>query len=167
MSKFQKLRNNMESLGLDWKLLLAQIVNFAILFVILKKVLYKPLIKAIDDRNKKINDALKNSQEIENKLKKIADTEANLISKAKENAKKEKDELMAAASLEREKMIEDAKESAKREVEKGLESLESAKKDAVNKISDEYVDKIAEKLLKRFSESTKQNKYPILKSLLK
>ena len=37
----------MEALGLDWKLLVAQMVNFGLLFFVLKKVLYKPLIKAI------------------------------------------------------------------------------------------------------------------------
>lgn len=157
----------MEGLGLDWKIFLAQIVNFGLLLFVLKKLLYGPLVKAIDERNKKIDSALKNSEEIENKLKKIEDQEADLLKKAKDRAKKEKDDLIAIATAEKEKIIEEAKLTAKHEVERGLSDLETAKKDVVNKISDEYVDKIAQNLIEHFSKSTKKGKYPLLKSLLK
>jgi len=157
----------MESLGLDWKVFLAQIVNFGILLFVLKKVLYKPLMKLLDERNKAVNQAVTNSQTIENKLKKIEEEEQKLLDRAKQRAKKEREELMEIANEEKEKIINEAKLSAKREVEKGLESLESAKKEAVSQISDEYMEKVADKLFQRFNKSAKKEKYPLLRSLLK
>lgn len=157
----------MESLGLDWKLLLAQMVNFGLLFFVLKKVLFKPLIKVIDDRNKKISGAVKNSQQIEEKLKDIEEEKTKLLEKAKAEAKKEKEELVKVAQVEKEKIIEDAKLSAKREVDKGLSSIEQAKKDAVKDISDAYLKKLESNLLERFSENSKKNNFPLIKSLLK
>jgi len=157
----------MESLGLDWKLLVAQIANFAILFFVLKKVLYKPLMKAIDERNKKIENAVKNSQEIENKLNKMEEQRIVLLEKAKDEAKNEKEELLEIALTEKEKIIEEAKLSAKREVEKGIVSIELAKKEAVKNISDDYLQKLTDKLYIRFSSDSKKNNYPLIKKLLK
>ncbi len=45
-------------LGIEWKLLLAQIVNFVILFLVLKKFLYKPLLNFMNNRRQKIADGL-------------------------------------------------------------------------------------------------------------
>jgi F-type H+-transporting ATPase subunit b len=157
----------MESLGLDWKLLIAQMVNFGLLFFVLKKVLYKPLMKAIDERNKKIESAVKNSQEIALKLNKIEEQKKDLLDKAKTEARMEKEGLMEVALSEKEKIIEEAKLSAKREIEKGLLGIESAKKEAINSITDEYLQKVTEKLYDRFSSNTKKDNYPLMKSLLK
>jgi|CXWL01.1.fsa_nt_gi F-type H+-transporting ATPase subunit b len=157
----------MESLGLDWKLLIAQVINFGLLFFVLKKVLYKPLIKSIDDRNKKISDALKNSQEIEKKLTKIEEERIELLGRAKSEAKKEKDDLIGLAISEKEMIISEAKLLAKREVEKGLQSIEMAKKEAVKNISNDYLESLTKKIYERFSDKAKKDNFPVLKSLLK
>ncbi len=157
----------MEKLGLDWKVLLAQLVNFGILMIILKRFLYKPLVKAIDERNKKISGALDDSKRIEEKLETIEKKEAELLSLAREKAKQEREEILEIANKEREKLIEDAKVSANREVERGLEKIETAQKEAVKVLSDKYMDEMVTELYKRFSEKTKKNKYPMLKSILK
>ena len=41
-------------LGIDWRLLIAQLVNFVILFTALTFLLYKPLIAALDKRRAKV-----------------------------------------------------------------------------------------------------------------
>jgi len=55
----------MEALGLDIRLLVAQLINFGLLIFLLNKFLYKPLIKMLDDRKKKIAEAAENSIKIE------------------------------------------------------------------------------------------------------
>lgn len=156
----------MEALGLDIKLLVAQIVNFAILFFVLKKVLYKPLIKAIDDRNKKIADSLINSQKIEEKLVKITQKEEELLAKARDKAKAERAELLSIAEAEKSEIINEAKLAAKREIEKGLESIKSAENDAIAAISDKYLHELADKLQKKMS-SDKISKSSLLSKILK
>lgn len=157
----------MESLGLDWKVLLAQLVNFVLLLVIVKKFLYGPLVKVIDERNKKISTALDDSKKIEEKLQTIESKEKELLGLAKEKAKKEREEMLEIAAKERQKIIDDAKTQAGREYEKGLEKLQAAQKEAVKVLSDKYMDEVVTELYKRFSERTKRNKFPMLKSILK
>ncbi len=50
------------SLGIDWHILVAQMINFAILFAVLLKFVYKPVIKLLDDRRAGVLVALKNEE---------------------------------------------------------------------------------------------------------
>ena len=56
-------------LGIDWRLLIAQLVNFVILFTALTFLLYKPLIAALDKRRAKIAESLANAEKIGDELK--------------------------------------------------------------------------------------------------
>jgi F-type H+-transporting ATPase subunit b len=56
------------ALGIDFKLLIAQIINFVILIAILIKILYKPVLKTLEDRKKRIEESLKKAEEIDRKV---------------------------------------------------------------------------------------------------
>ncbi len=56
-------------LGIDWRLLIAQLVNFVILFTALTFLLYKPLIAALDKRRAKVIESLVNAEKIGEELK--------------------------------------------------------------------------------------------------
>jgi len=79
-----------------WYQLLFQIVNFGILIFLLNRFLYRPILKIVEDRNKKIEDSLKAAEatlkekEKINELKKLAAAEAG--------ARKEKRGLWADPS---------------------------------------------------------------------
>lgn len=86
----------MEALGIDLKLLIAQIINFALLFFLLSRFLYKPVSKMLDDRSAKIAHGIKSSEESVEKLEK-AEAEAEKI---REKAYKEADVVMEQAKKE-------------------------------------------------------------------
>jgi len=121
------------NLGINWKILAAQIINFAILLFILRKFLYKPLLKVLNSRREEIAKAHANAKEIEEKLK-AADAikedildgartqSVELIKKAEANALQAAEKITADAradiarlnaeertkmSREREKMLQD------------------------------------------------------------
>ena len=85
------------SLGIDWHILVAQIVNFAILFVVLLKFVYKPVIKMLDDRREGVLTALKNEEKATAKLA-MADTD--------------REKILAEARLESTAIIEASKRDA-------------------------------------------------------
>jgi len=58
-------------LGINWKLFLSQAVNFFILLTVLTLFVYKPLIKVVKERNKKIKDGLDKAEEADVRLKQI------------------------------------------------------------------------------------------------
>ena len=129
----------MENLGLDYKLMIAQVINFGLFFIIFKKFIAKPFLNLIkeEEENAKKNEQLKSKllkqdEEIELRRNSFKDElnkkEDALISTAKERAK--------AVEL---KIIEDAEEQAKRIKHDALLEVESEKLDLYkqlkNKIS--------------------------------
>lgn len=120
---------------IDFKLMIAQLFNFVLVFICLYFIVAKPLRKLIDDRDEEIKkglaDAKANAEILENTAKESeaamrkARTEANeIFDKAKkevekkktemlENAKKEVSDMLAQGKKmldsEREKMIAEAK----------------------------------------------------------
>ncbi len=54
--------------GINPILLVAQVVNFLVLLFILKRFLYKPILKVLGERKQKIEDSLKNAEAIEKRL---------------------------------------------------------------------------------------------------
>lgn len=121
----------LDSLGIDWKLFIAQVVNFLILLFILSKLLYKPLLKLFDERSKKIEQGLKDA-EISSKNLEQAEKEAEKI---RQNAYKEANELLANSKKEAEEqtkaIIADAHKEAEKIIKRGSEEVINMKNNLV------------------------------------
>ncbi len=145
----------LSNLGINGKLLLAQIVNFFVLLWVLKRFAYKPVLEALEERRDKIEKGLADAEksqkkliEIEEKEKKVlakARKEAQkIIGKAEEQAKKSQEEIVKEANRRVEKMIEDANKKIEEEKNKMLAEVkgEVAKLVALatEKVIDEKID---------------------------
>lgn len=75
----------MEALGINWKILLAQIVNFIILFWLLKRFALKPFLSVLKKRQTDIEEGIKKSEKAERSLQEIR----NLAKEIKEKGAKE------------------------------------------------------------------------------
>lgn len=82
------------SLGIEWPILLAQVVNFAILLAILGKFIYKPVMRLLDERKEGVAKALEREEKATAKLA-AADSDGEAI--------------LAQARLESQKLIDGAK----------------------------------------------------------
>jgi F-type H+-transporting ATPase subunit b len=101
----------LSKLGIDWKLLIAQVINFGILAGVLTAFVYRPLLNLLDERRERISRAMEEAKRIEGhksemekirveKLKEI-DREAGIfLERAKETAEKMKGEILSAAEKE-------------------------------------------------------------------
>jgi F-type H+-transporting ATPase subunit b len=98
---------------IDWFTVIAQIINFLILVWLLKRFLYKPILNAVDAREKKISDQLLDAEN------KVADAKKKeeAFSKKNEDFDNQKKELMDKAVAETEvkktKLLEEATTAAK------------------------------------------------------
>lgn len=72
--------------GVDWKLLLAQVVNFAILVFLLQRFAYKPVIKMLDLRRNKIKEGMEASAASKQKLAEAEETKKEILVKADKEA---------------------------------------------------------------------------------
>jgi len=97
---------------IDWFTVIAQVINFLILVWLLKRFLYKPILNAVDAREKKVADELKNAdakeaeaqkekEEFKRKNEEFDQQRNALLKKAKEEAQ-----------AERQRLFEDVREEA-------------------------------------------------------
>lgn len=106
-------QNLFEALGIDAQLLIVQVVSFLILLAILRKFVYPTLIKAIDERQAKIEEGSKAAAAAEARA---AKSEAE-ISKMLKEARVQADTIVATAHKEAAVMVEDADSKAKKRAE--------------------------------------------------
>lgn len=111
----------LEDFGVKPVLLIAQVVNFLILLFILKRFLYKPILKVLEERKKKIAESLKNASEIEKKLEQITEDREKKLQKAA----KEAEEIIKEATENADKIITQAHEKAGKDIEKILAKTEN------------------------------------------
>lgn len=95
-------------------LFIAQIINFVIVFFILKKILYKPVLDIINKRDAQIKKGLKDKEEAEQLLKDAQQNEAEVLQKAQARAEK----IISDAKLEANEAKAQIEESAKKDAEK-------------------------------------------------
>ncbi len=107
---------------IDWFTVIAQIINFLILVWLLKRFLYKPILKAIDARETLVAEKLSSAEnvmqkaeqekeEYEKKNEDIDSKRADLIKKAKEEAELRKTEILDGVRKEGEAIKERWKKS--------------------------------------------------------
>lgn len=76
------------NLGIDWKLLLAQVVNFVIVLIVLKRFAYQPMLKLLDERTAKIARGLADAELAQNKLSEMEEKERAVLAEARTEAKR-------------------------------------------------------------------------------
>jgi F-type H+-transporting ATPase subunit b len=117
----------MESLGIDLKLFIAQVVNFLIVMLLLWKFAYNPVLKMLDDRREKIEKGVKDAEEAA-KSKAAAQIEAEKIQeKAYSDANEILKNAQAAAVAEGAELIKKASSQADRILKTAKDEANSAK----------------------------------------
>lgn len=106
-----------EALGINLPQLIAQIVNFAILLIVLRLVLFKPILKMLDERKQRIAEGL-NAAEIARAD--AARAQANIESQL-DQARKEGQEVVAGAQQIAARIQADAREQSAKDREAALE----------------------------------------------
>ena len=131
-----------EKLGIDWKLLAAQTVNFLVLLFLLKKFLYSPIIELLAKRREDIAQAAKNAERIGQELARIQEQKAQELDAAKKEAealladtrriaKEKEQEFLQLAEKKVEKLVEEAKRRIEEERAKMIEEAGGEIRDLV------------------------------------
>ena len=122
----------LSGLGIRLPNLLAQIVNFGILFGLLYLVAYKPILRMLDERSKKVKDSMEQTEYIKEQA-----THAEEESKRRiETASKEGRELLVRAV----RTGEEIRQQAQQEARKEGESLIARARVEIQRERDEAID---------------------------
>jgi F-type H+-transporting ATPase subunit b len=149
----------MENIGIEPRQLLMQLINFLIMVVVLTKLLYKPIIKMLDERKKKIEDALKDAEKVSLESEKSDKKRLEIISKAKVEAKEIIGEAKITAKKTEEEILSKAHAEAQSILEKGKKELESERENMEKELKKQTVDiaaAIAEKAIGQILSSDNQ-----------
>lgn len=100
------------ALGIDWKILIAQLINFAIIYWLLKKFAFGPIIKVLEERKKRIDASIDAANKIEQQEVKAKGEIAQMLQKAKEEAQTIIDASRKAAKTQELAALKQAEERA-------------------------------------------------------
>lgn len=103
--------------GVNPILLAAQIVNFLVVLFILQKLVYKPLLKLLDERKRKIEESLENAEKIQLELEETELKRAQVIENAIEEGKK----IISEATAQGSQMMAESQAKAKADMEAMME----------------------------------------------
>ncbi len=141
----------LSKIGFDWRLALANTVNFVVIFFILKKYFFKPISDSIEARKKKVDDSASSTKMAEEKLQEAMKERDQIIIDAHKKAK----HLTDKAEEKGEEILTHFKTEATKEKEKivqaGKDDIDRREKEARVRIQEESSDLIilgAQKLIR-------------------
>jgi F-type H+-transporting ATPase subunit b len=153
----------MKLLTPDLGLFIWNLIAFVIVFLILKKFAWKPILQSLKDRETNIAGSLATAEKVKLEMTQLkSDNEALLIKAREERAAMIKDAKDIA-----DKMVEDARDKAKNEYDRILadaqSSIQQQKMAAITDLKNQVgnlVIEVSEKILRReLNNKTEQEKY--------
>jgi len=129
----------LKTFGVDPVLLGAQIINFLIIFYLLKRFLYKPVLGMLKKREDKIKEGLKQAEEARITLEKTLDQEKKILTKAQDEARK----LIESAKIQAKDVGKEIEENTKRQAEKILLDARAQIEQDTKKMEQELSEKVS------------------------
>lgn len=149
------------SLGINGTLFVFQLINFAIVAVILWFLILKPLTKKMSERQKMIDDSIDNAKKIETNLGMSERKYQEKIDMAKVEANKIMEKTHADAVLAGETAKDKAKKEIEQLVEQARKNIKIERDQSIVEIKEQAADLIvsaAEKILSAKIDVEKDNK---------
>ncbi|SDD92768.1 F0F1 ATP synthase subunit B [Niabella drilacis] len=127
-------------------------VAFVVVFLVLKKFAWKPIIKSLNEREQNIAGAIASAEKVKAEMAQLQSENESLLAKARE----ERAQLLKEARETKDKIVNEAKEQAKAEASKIIadaqQAINAQKMAALTDVKNEVgkmVIEVSEKVLKQ------------------
>lgn len=111
--------------GVNWQLLISQIISFCVVAFLLHRFAYKPILTVLEERRQRIQEGLENAEKIKAELAKTEEARKAAMVEAGEQATKLINDAKAAAAQVLEKETQKAMAAAAEIVERARQSSEA------------------------------------------
>ncbi len=139
-------------LGVDWRLLIAQIVNFTILLSVLTLFVYRPLLRVIDERRERIRKSMEDADAIAHEKEKIAqarqealrkiDQECGaFLEKAKNDAERMKADILHTTDIEVKNLLTKGREQLRSERVQALQDMQKSLSSAILQMTEKILER--------------------------
>ena len=125
---------------IDVKLLIAQAINFGIIFFVLYKFAFKPIAKVMQERTSTIEKSLQEAKDIETKLSATEKESAEIVVNAKKEALLIVENANKSAEDNRQKLVEKTKEEIAQIIKREKEAIASDKAEALKELKKELAE---------------------------
>ncbi len=130
---------NLVKLGLNPAWLLAQIINFALLILILRAVAYKPILNMLETRKQKIQESLEYAERVKREAEEQQKEFDRKLAQTRQEAQAAAQAASQVGEKERERIIAEAREDARKVVEQAREQIEYERKQMLAQVRDQVV----------------------------
>lgn len=157
-----------ETFHIDLKLIIAQMVNFTIVFLVLYWFAFKPIARVMAERTAKIEKGLLDAKKVEEKLSETQEE----FNKAMASAKKQANDILEKAAVEadarKQEMIARAKEEIGAIINQEKQKMQAEKAATLKEIKKEVADLVISAVEKVLDEKIDEKKdKEIIKKMIK
>jgi F-type H+-transporting ATPase subunit b len=148
------------TLGINWGMFIAQLINFSIVLLVFWKWVVKPLGKTLTDRQEKIESGLKNAAYMEDEKKKFEEWKKEQMHKVREESEKVLKSATETSDKIRQETINTAHEQAGKMIEQAKSAIENEKVLMLKEVRSNVADLVvmaSEKILKAKLDSKKDH----------
>ena len=149
------------SLGINLPLLVVFVVNFIILFVLLRLFLFKPVLKMLDERATRTREAMELADTTKKEFEQARETVGKQIEKGRQEAQAIIAQAVQAGERLKEESREEARKQAQAIVDRTRAELEAERDKILGDLRREFVDiaiAAAEKVIKETLDKEKHRK---------
>jgi F-type H+-transporting ATPase subunit b len=100
-----------DALGIEWPLLISQLINFIILIILMRMFLYKPVLNMLNVRKERIVQSMKDAERVSAAAREAEGEKAKVL----DQARREAQEIRAQATRDAEKIAQDVRSRAETE----------------------------------------------------
>ena len=130
----------MEGLGINLPTLLAQLVNFFILFALLYFFAYKPVLRMFDERSRKIKDSVEQAEQVREQAALAEGENRKKLEAASREGQEAISRAMRAGDEARQRAEAEAKEQAGTLLDRARLEIQRERDEAVAELRQEFAD---------------------------
>lgn len=129
-----------EAIGINVPGLITQFINFGLFLLILSLVLYKPIVRMLDQRSEKIRESLAQAEQAQQQSARSEEEVQKALAEARDRAQ----QIVQQAQEVGRRMESDARDQARQEaegiVERAREEIQRERDDAIDQVRREFAD---------------------------
>lgn len=130
----------MEALGVNWGLLITQIINFALLVFVLYRFLYNPVLNMLQERRERIREGLAEAERVRAEAEEQRKQYEAELARQRQESQERIQRAMKASEEAREEIIAEARKEAEQIKARAREEIEYERRQALEQLRAQIAD---------------------------
>ncbi len=131
------INNIFQQFGVDWPHFISQVILFLIVYIVLNKLAFKPVLKLLAERRKRIEEAQLNAEKIKSQLAEAEARYQEILRKANEEAQALLAEARAASEAQTQKQMQQAIQDAESIIARARDTIAHERSKMVDEVRNE------------------------------